>query len=616
MRDNRRRTEQRIASVRARIEQGRGQQEIGGGRAARRRSGSPRPRSGRRRACGEPGCAQRRELPGAESAFRARQAEVEEAAAGSRAAEQAWRVEETRREHADKLLAQHSQRRARLARSAPGWCTPMRTRWPTLEQRASPPSTTRSSTLQERAGRGRGSAAANASRQRAARATATRATQRRSSPASRRACRHWSSCKAGSATASSSARGGSAKALDALPRLWQGIDIEAGWEDALESVLRERLDAVELEDLARAGAWFDDRPPGKVALFDARRRCRAAPFAAPDRGLPRLIDHVRCKNEACRPLLDEWLARVYLAEDGATALAARDRLESGRVMLSPAAGTSSRATASSSTRPSPSCTACSRASGRSSSCAYRWPRNMRSSRSGAAPATTPRARCGSRGRIWTPPAGGSSAARQERHRLQLEHLQAHRPGGSGAGPRRPDRARAVPSSTSTSRSRAMSAQTAAANVARYGEALALARSQLATTRTQFARRRRGARRAASGRADRRPANCRKRDYQRKTCAARLRRTGRSAAPARGAGGARDDDPCRTRGRAPHVRRDTARGSAAARARPCAPSASRSVGSARRRSRPRGGSRSAAEEERLAIRAEARPAARAHRPTCG
>ncbi len=32
-------------------------------------------------------------------------------------------------------------------------------------------------------------------------------------------------------------------------RLWQGLDIEPGWEDALEAVLRERLDAVELERL-------------------------------------------------------------------------------------------------------------------------------------------------------------------------------------------------------------------------------------------------------------------------------------------------------------------------------------------------------------------------------
>ena len=43
-------------------------------------------------------------------------------------------------------------------------------------------------------------------------------------------------------------------------RLWQGLDIEPGWEDALEAVLRERLDAVELDTpRGRAGLgaqWY------------------------------------------------------------------------------------------------------------------------------------------------------------------------------------------------------------------------------------------------------------------------------------------------------------------------------------------------------------------------
>ena len=37
--------------------------------------------------------------------------------------------------------------------------------------------------------------------------------------------------------------------LDNLPRLWQSIRIEAGWENALEAVLRERLNAIALQKL-------------------------------------------------------------------------------------------------------------------------------------------------------------------------------------------------------------------------------------------------------------------------------------------------------------------------------------------------------------------------------
>src|SRR5674476_527849 len=54
--------------------------------------------------------------------------------------------------------------------------------------------------------------------------------------------------------------------LDNKPRLWQAIRIEAGWEDALEAVLRERLNALSLPSLDAAAAW-SDAPPAKLALF-------------------------------------------------------------------------------------------------------------------------------------------------------------------------------------------------------------------------------------------------------------------------------------------------------------------------------------------------------------
>ncbi len=55
-------------------------------------------------------------------------------------------------------------------------------------------------------------------------------------------------------------------------RLWQGLDIEPGWEDALEAVLRERLDAVELERLDAVLGWLAGGAdakggPPRVALY-------------------------------------------------------------------------------------------------------------------------------------------------------------------------------------------------------------------------------------------------------------------------------------------------------------------------------------------------------------
>ena len=52
--------------------------------------------------------------------------------------------------------------------------------------------------------------------------------------------------------------------LAALPRFWQKIRIDHGWEIAVESVLRERLHALELEN---SGALGQDRPPVKASLF-------------------------------------------------------------------------------------------------------------------------------------------------------------------------------------------------------------------------------------------------------------------------------------------------------------------------------------------------------------
>ena len=49
--------------------------------------------------------------------------------------------------------------------------------------------------------------------------------------------------------------------LDKLPRLWQSISIDAGWEDALEAVLRERLNAIALPGLDQAAAWNGCLPP-------------------------------------------------------------------------------------------------------------------------------------------------------------------------------------------------------------------------------------------------------------------------------------------------------------------------------------------------------------------
>ena len=83
----------------------------------------------------------------------------------------------------------------------------------------------------------------------------------------------------------------SARGLEHARRLWQQLDIERGWEDALEAVLRERLNALEMPSLDAVLSWTGDETalPGRIAAYvkgtsdraakRARRRCwaRCAP---------------------------------------------------------------------------------------------------------------------------------------------------------------------------------------------------------------------------------------------------------------------------------------------------------------------------------------------------
>ncbi|MDD5180831.1 MAG: chromosome segregation protein SMC [Gallionellaceae bacterium] len=120
--------------------------------------------------------------------------------------------------------------------------------------------------------------------------------------------------------------------LDKLPRLWQSIGIEAGWEDALEAVLRERLNAIALKRLDEAAAW-SDAPPGKLAVFAADGVRGLA--VRQDNGLTPLAQYVRCTDEQAAPVVADWLAGVYATQTLAQALSLRQRLPAGTWLVTP-----------------------------------------------------------------------------------------------------------------------------------------------------------------------------------------------------------------------------------------------------------------------------------------
>jgi chromosome segregation protein len=115
--------------------------------------------------------------------------------------------------------------------------------------------------------------------------------------------------------------------LDGLPRLWQKLHIEQGWETALEAVLRERTGALEMSNIDWAKAFFSDAPPAKLALYAPSLAAAATP---PDvAGLKSFVNLLKLNESGLRGLLHDWLHNVFIAEDTASAFAERARLPQG-----------------------------------------------------------------------------------------------------------------------------------------------------------------------------------------------------------------------------------------------------------------------------------------------
>jgi chromosome segregation protein len=120
--------------------------------------------------------------------------------------------------------------------------------------------------------------------------------------------------------------------LDKLPRLWQKLDIETGWETALESVLRERTGALEISNLDWARGFFGDAPPARMAVYTPSTAAPAQPLAP---GLKSFASLLKLNDPGLRGLLDDWLHEVYVADDPGAALAQRDKLPPGGCFVTP-----------------------------------------------------------------------------------------------------------------------------------------------------------------------------------------------------------------------------------------------------------------------------------------
>ena len=118
--------------------------------------------------------------------------------------------------------------------------------------------------------------------------------------------------------------------LAGLPRLWQRLDVEPGWETALEAVLRERAGALEVSNIDWAKGFLKDAPPARLTVF-APHVGAATPAVAD--GLKPFTTLLRVNDPGVRAVLDDWLHGVYVAPHADDAFAERARLPHGAAFV-------------------------------------------------------------------------------------------------------------------------------------------------------------------------------------------------------------------------------------------------------------------------------------------
>ena len=116
--------------------------------------------------------------------------------------------------------------------------------------------------------------------------------------------------------------------------LWKSLHVQAGWEDAVEAVLRERISALVAEHADPA--WGKDRPGSKLTLL------LPVDGATAGEGADRLLARIRCDDAKLAAILADWLGDVFTAPDLAQALARREKLSASACCVTPGGDVVSR----------------------------------------------------------------------------------------------------------------------------------------------------------------------------------------------------------------------------------------------------------------------------------
>jgi len=129
--------------------------------------------------------------------------------------------------------------------------------------------------------------------------------------------------------------------LASLPRFWQKLRIDAGWDTAVESVLREKLHALEVQDASAVIPLAADQPPTKASFFAAGawEASGALVEFAP------LAGKVHALEPGVNGAIADWMSGVYAAESDPDP-ATRARLPAGAILVNRAGHQFTRSTVS------------------------------------------------------------------------------------------------------------------------------------------------------------------------------------------------------------------------------------------------------------------------------
>ncbi|MEW6313329.1 MAG: chromosome segregation protein SMC [Pseudomonadota bacterium] len=326
LRENRQRVDTRLTALRGQIEHGGKQRETAQATLDHWRQELVKA-SQQAEQCKQQVAQEAARLPLAEEAFRSAQSELAEAQRRLGETQHALQVEQTRREHAEKILQQLAARRERLQQEQAELRQPDEGNLMRLRDELA--RAERELNGQREALRENEAALPDLDQSlRGANEALEQASRRLTELEARRQALQQLQSRIGDSDKVQAWLG--ARQLGGKSHLWQGIRIEGGWEDALEAVLRERLNGIVVDDLGAAQSWLSDPPAGKLTL------CQGGGAAAQQMvlaGCTPLCNYITCQDANLSAVIADWLHGVYVVEDRQAGLALRGQLPPGGMLV-------------------------------------------------------------------------------------------------------------------------------------------------------------------------------------------------------------------------------------------------------------------------------------------